>query len=120
MCHGRLDCAFVSTAIEFNDANLDMPYYQSFGDVGAESQARLVKDAQAAGVVMLEHQLPYSRLLSAVTEHSIPIVLVDMPLVDAGCSTPPAAHHYVGHFLLVVGYDATHAVVHNQVCRATG
>ena len=115
----RFDVAFVSTAIQFNPEHLTNAYYSRYGDVDETSQAQLVAEAKRLGVSLSEAHVPLSRLLSAVTPHSIPIVLVDVPLVYNSWTTPPPRHSYVGHFLPVVGYDSTHVIVHDQV-RASG
>jgi hypothetical protein len=77
-------------------------------DITAQSK-KLVEDAQKAGVRLEERTISLGELLRNVTNHSIPIILLDWNIVRGA-----KEKGYYGHFVPIVGYDDENVYVHNH------
>mmetsp|Transcript_10 Transcript_10/g.32 ORF Transcript_10/g.32 Transcript_10/m.32 type:complete len:286 (-) Transcript_10:19-876(-) len=103
--------AFRSTSLFFNEAHLDNPYYQRFGDLDLEESKVLVAEAEAVGVDLAERSLSLAEVTASVGRDALAIALLDMNIVYG-----EEGGGYLGHFVPVVGFepDGSAVLVHNQ------
>lgn len=100
---------FWTASLGMNPEHFDMEFYRNVTD-GPQSSAskieRLAADCRALGVDLHERRIPLKELLSHITADTIAIVLLDWNRIRG-------KEGYHGHFVVVVGYDGTHVLIHN-------
>lgn len=108
-----LQVQFFTTSLGFNEDNAHLDYYQWHGGSdtfsASESEA-LVRRARKAGAVCTERALSLSELLGILSAERLAIVLLDWNVVTGGDRD---GYGYLGHFVVVVGFDAEAVFVHN-------
>lgn len=100
---------FFSRSILFDDKNLELDFYKKYGDVNLEKSKNLVSEAEENKVRVHEKTIPLSKLLSYVTDKSVPILLLDWNVIISNEKSG-----YQGHFVPLTGYDDNHVYVHNH------
>lgn len=95
---------FYSKHILFNEENLKHDYYQKYSDMDLKQSKKWVEDASTKGVRIQERTLSQKELLGFVTEHSVPIILLDWNIVKQ-------RKGYQGHFVPITGFDEHHIYV---------
>lgn len=98
---------FFSKHILFNEENLKLDFYKEYNDINQEESKKLLEEAKNIGINIQKKSLTLKKLLSKITEDSVPIVLVDWNILlkEKG---------YHGHFVPVVGYDRKCIYIHNS------
>lgn len=87
------------------DEKLD--YYEKHkGERGIIVLHEMLEEAKTLGIDIEEKNLSLEELLSFLSQDSIPIVLVDWNVLKG----KPG---YIGHFLVLAGYDSNNVYVHN-------
>lgn len=99
---------FFSKHIEFNPENKKLEFYKKYTTETQQSDSA-VKNARRAGVQIEKRTLSLKEILAAITEDSVPIILLDWNVIS-----PKEGRTYQGHFVPVVGYDENNIYVHNH------
>lgn len=100
------EVAFYTASLGMNPAHLAMEFYKKYSSMNDERMARLVREAHTAGAALKERSLSLHELWGFVNEGCGVVVLLDWNGVRG-------KEGYQGHFVPVVGFDATHVFVHN-------
>lgn len=114
-----LGVRFVSEALEFHDDLLENhSFYQRHGDMNVALSRALLVEARSCGVACEERAVSLEELLTAVTDTSVPIALVDATILERGSAASDddddGDRDYRGHFVVVVGFDDTNVVFHDS------
>ncbi|MGV8168710.1 MAG: peptidase C39 family protein [Candidatus Nanoarchaeia archaeon] len=99
---------FYSIHIDFNEQNLDLEFYKKYSAMTSNDSEFWVNKARESGVKLHEKSVELKKLLSFVTNDSLPIVILDWNVV-----LNKKEKGYQGHFVPVVGYDEEFVYVHD-------
>lgn len=98
-----------SLSLGVNQANFGLDYYRDHAASLSEAQQKLATLGQRCaqyGGVLEERSVTCEELCDAVRGGAVPIVLLDWAKI---INKP----NYIGHFVPIVGFDASHIVIHN-------
>ncbi len=100
---------FFSTQLLFDERHMELDFYKRYSTMNTERSKQLLVEAQKAGVSTAEKTLTLVDLLSTITEHSIPIVILDWNVILGKKELG-----YRGHFVPIVGYDDVYVYIHQH------
>ena len=106
----RFKTEYYTTCLGFNPKNYELKYYQKEADDSSESKLKLEKlklESHKLGMEMKEISLPIDKLLSKISKNCLAIILLDWSKIRE-------TKYFIGHFVLIVGYDEENVYVHNQ------
>ncbi|MFH1289783.1 MAG: peptidase C39 family protein [Nanoarchaeota archaeon] len=98
--------------LSYNEENKDLNFNKQYDDMTQDKFKVWLQKAKDLGVEMQEKSISQEKLLSFVTESSLPIVLLDFNVIRN-------KEGYHGHFAPIVGYDEENIYIHNHGMKDT-
>ncbi|GBE20112.1 MAG TPA: hypothetical protein ENG87_00185 [Candidatus Pacearchaeota archaeon] len=101
---------FYTICLDFNPENYKLDYYKKEADGVSSVKGKLKRlkiESHNLGVQMGERSLTLEELLSKISKDCIPIILLDWSKIKG-------TDDFIGHFVVIVGYDNKNVYVHNQ------
>lgn len=102
-----LDVEFFSKHLGFNSENLKLDFYKKYSNNNLSESENRVKEARKLGVELFEQSISLNEILNKLSKDSLIITLIDWNKVVG-------REGYLGHFVLIVGYDKNNVIIHNS------
>lgn len=103
------DVEFYSKNLGFNPENYELEFYKKNTEENQseEKLEKLKKESIEFGVKLREKSLNLNEILEKINENNIAIILLDWSKIRK-------IDQFIGHFLVIGGYDDKNIYVHNQ------
>ncbi len=99
---------FYTTSLGINVTNFELDYYQREVGSAASSEDKVRKmltESKKVGVVLEERSIALNAILKKLSKDCLAIVLIDWGKIKG-------VDRYIGHFVVIVGYDNKNIYVH--------